>query len=165
MTINIEFETEDILGLNYREIIDNIVNASLDYEEFPYEAEVSVTFTDDEGIRILNKETRNIDKATDVLSFPMIDYPSAGDFEAIDEEDISLFNPETGEIMLGDIVLNQQRIREQAKEYGHSEVRELAFLTAHSMFHLMGYDHMIDSQREDMEKRQKEVLLEEGYKR
>ena len=124
---------------------------------FPFEAEVSVTLTDDEGIQTINKEFRQIDSPTDVLSFPMIEYKNAGDFSEIEEND-DLFNPESGEVILGDIVLNVQRIYKQAEEYGHSTLREYAFLIAHSMLHLFGFDHMTEAEASVMEQKQREIL-------
>jgi len=163
MTINIDFETEKKLDLDFEGIIQEIVKAALEYEHCPYDCEVSVLITDNEGIHQINLSERGIDTPTDVLSFPMIEYMKASDFQDIDEEDPSLFNPDTGELLLGDIVLNQDRIQSQALEYGHSERRELAFLVAHSMLHLMGYDHMVDAERLEMERRQREILEGRGY--
>ena len=155
MTIHIEYETEEELKLPYEEIITAVVNEALDYENCPYEAEVNVLLTDDEDIRQINKEYREIDRATDVLSFPMADYDMASDY----------FNPETGELLLGDIVISVDKVKEQAEKYGHSETRELAFLVAHSMLHLCGYDHMVDEERLVMEKKQEEILKRGGYER
>ena len=103
------------------------------------DAEVSVTLTDNENIRAINNEHRGIDSATDVLSFPMFD-----------EEGSLETNPETDAIVLGDIVISLERAAEQAKEYGHSFRREVAFLITHSLFHLLGYDH-VNSEEEEKE--------------
>jgi len=165
MTVNIDFETEKRLDLDFDKIIREIIEAAIDYEKCPYECEVSVLITDNAGIQEINKEQREIDAPTDVLSFPMLTYRYPADFEDIDEEDLSLFNPDTGELLLGDIVLNQDRIESQAREYGHAERRELAFLVAHSMLHLFGYDHMVDTERLEMERRQREILEGKGYTR
>lgn len=165
MTVNIDFETEKRLELDFDKIIREIIEAAIDYEKCPYECEVSVLITDNAGIQEINKEQREIDAPTDVLSFPMLTYRHPADFDDIDEEDLSLFNPDTGELLLGDIVLNQDRIESQAKEYGHAERRELAFLVAHSMLHLFGYDHMVDTERLEMERRQREILEGKGYTR
>ncbi len=165
MTINIDFETEKRLQLDWEKIIRDIVEAAIDYENCPYECEVSVLITDNAGIQEINREMRQIDAPTDVLSFPMAEYDTPADFEALDEADPSLFDPDTGELLLGDIVLNQDRIESQAREYGHEEKRELAFLVAHSMLHLFGYDHMEDGERLEMEKRQEEILTGKGYRR
>lgn len=164
MTISIEYETELALEVDYEHIIHDVVIAALDYEECPYEAEVSVTITDNESIHALNNEFRQIDRATDVLSFPMIEYEEPGIFDQV-EDDMDNFNPETGELLLGDIVLSVEKIKEQAAEYGHSVERELAFLTAHSMLHLMGYDHIEEQERIEMECRQEAILQQLGYTR
>ncbi|WP_029200184.1 rRNA maturation RNase YbeY [Oribacterium sp. NK2B42] len=163
MTVNIDFEVEKRLDLQFEDIINEIIEAAITYEKCPYECEISVVITDDEGIHQLNKEARGIDSPTDVLSFPMVDWETPADFEVIDEEDSDIFNPDSGELLLGDIVLNQNRIESQAEEYGHTERRELAFLVAHSMLHLFGYDHMEDDERVEMERRQKEILEGKGY--
>ena len=105
----------------------------------------------------MNLEFRGIDRATDVLSFPMTEFPSPADYAYLDTDDSS-FDPETGELMLGNIVISKERAKEQAEEYGHSVEREFAFLIAHSMLHLLGYDHMEDEERLVMEKKQREVL-------
>ncbi len=165
MTINIEYETEIPLDLPYEKIIHEVVLAALDYEKGPYEAEVSVVLTDNEGIHQLNRQFRNIDRPTDVLSFPMCEYDRPADFDRLEEDAEDCFNPETGELLLGDIVISVEKVKEQAAAYGHSEARELAFLTAHSMLHLFGYDHMEDDERLVMEKKQEEILKLKGYTR
>ncbi len=165
MTINVEYEAGKQLDLPYEEIIREVVTASLDYEKCPYEAEVSVILTDNESIRSINLEHRLIDAPTDVLSFPMVDYESPSDFDHVEEAVEDYFNPETGELMLGDIVISVDKVEEQAEKYGHSQTRELAFLVAHSMLHLCGYDHMEEDERLAMEERQKEILELRGYTR
>lgn len=165
MTISIEYEAEKKLELPYGEIINDIVLAALDYEECPYEAEVSVILTDDESIQEINREQREIDAPTDVLSFPLVDYEAPSDFDHVEEAVEDYFNPETGELMLGDIVISVDKVEEQAEKYGHSQTRELAFLVAHSMLHLCGYDHMEDGEREQMEERQRKILETRGYTR
>lgn len=141
---------QDIFPITYsmKKLVRRAVVASLEYEGFGADAEVSVTFTDNEGIRAINREYRNIDSPTDVLSFPLVDYESV-DFPVADE-------PETS---LGDIVISLQRAKEQAEEFGHSFEREIAFLTVHSMLHLLGYDH-VNGEAEDaeMRRRQREIL-------
>ena len=164
MTVNIEYEAEKQLGIPYEEIINEVVCASLDYEGCPYEAEVSVTLTDNESIHAINKEFRNIDNPTDVLSFPLVDYEEAGEFDFLEDRD-DCFNPESGELMLGDIVISVEKVYEQADKYGHSPKRELAFLTAHSMLHLFGYDHMTPDEAAVMEKGQEEILAAIGITR
>ena len=165
MTVTIEYEAEKKLSLPYEEIIREIVEASLDYEECPYEAEVSVVLTDNPSIQEINREHRQIDAPTDVLSFPLVDYGRPADFSHVEEQAEDYFNPETGELMLGDIVISVDKVEEQAEKYGHSQRRELAFLVAHSMLHLCGYDHMEEEERLDMEARQRAILDTRGYSR
>ena len=162
MTIDISYETDIELDIPYEDIIRQMVVAALDYENCPYEAEVSVTVVDDKEIQEINKTYRNIDKATDVLSFPMYQYEKAADFDNLDD---SAFNPESGELLLGDIVISAEKVTAQAKEYGHSKEREFAFLLVHSMLHLLGYDHMEEEERLLMESKQKEILELNDYKR
>ena len=160
MTCEISYEAEEPLEIPYEEIIKRVVKAALDQEGCPYEAEVSVTLTTAGEVQRINKEFRGIDSTTDVLSFPMAEYETPADFSFLEDEDaIDCFNPETGELLLGDIILSVERIRSQAEEYGHSLTRELAFLTAHSMLHLMGYDHIEETDRIQMEERQR-LLME-----
>lgn len=157
MTILIEEEETCPFSFDYRQTAKDVIGQSLSEESFPYEAEVSLTLTTDERIHDLNKEFRGIDRATDVLSFPMISYESAGDFSYLEYmEDI--FHPETGEAMLGDIVISIDHVIKQAEEYGHSTKREYAFLIAHSMLHLLGYDHMTPQEAAVMEKKQEKIL-------
>ncbi|MFR1833144.1 MAG: rRNA maturation RNase YbeY [Lachnospiraceae bacterium] len=165
MTITIEYETEKQLGIDYERIIREIIEESLEYEGCPYEAEISVLITDNEEIRSINREYRQIDRPTDVLSFPMLEYETPSDFSEAEEEFCDCFNPESGELMLGDIILSADKIEEQAETYGHSKERELAFLIAHSMLHLFGYDHMEEEERLVMEQKQEEILQQKGYKR
>ena len=162
MTIDISYETDIELDIPYEDIVRQMVVAALDYENCPYEAEVSVTVVDDKEIQKINKTYRNIDKATDVLSFPMYQYEKAADFDNLDD---SAFNPESGELLLGDIVISAEKVTAQAKEYGHSKEREFAFLLVHSMLHLLGYDHMEEEERLVMESKQKEILELNDYKR
>ena len=165
MMIQIENEYPEQLISDQEQVINNVIIEALDYENCPYECQVQVLLTGNEEIHKLNREYRNIDRETDVLSFPAADYPEPGDFSDIEERDPMAFHPETGELILGDIVLSMDRVKEQAEEYGHSRKRELAFLLAHSMLHLMGYDHMIEEDRLMMEKKQEEILARLGYTR
>lgn len=165
MTINIEYETEKKLDVPYEKIIHDIIPAALDFEECPYESEVNVILTDNDAIQEINRDYREIDAPTDVLSFPMVDYETEADFSHLEEHSEDYFNPETGELLLGDIIISVEKVIEQAEKYGHSQERELAFLIAHSMLHLCGYDHMEDSEREIMEQKQRQILENEGYNR
>lgn len=158
MTINIEFEAERFPDIDEESVVKSVINEAVDYVDCPYETEVNVLFTDNAGIQSMNKEFRNIDAPTDVLSFPMVDYEKPGDFSVAEASVDDYFNPETGELMLGDIVLSVDKIKSQAQAYGHSELREMAFLTAHSMLHLFGYDHMEPQEAKDMEAKQEDIL-------
>ncbi|MBQ7676924.1 MAG: rRNA maturation RNase YbeY [Lachnospiraceae bacterium] len=156
MTILFENETESSFDFNEIEIAERVIGEALRQEGFLCGCEVSLTLTDDEGIAALNKEFRAIDGPTDVLSFPMLDFPEAApaDYE-VREEDT---NPDTGDVMLGDIVISVPRMCAQADEYGHPVLREYAFLIAHSMLHLLGYDHMEEDERAVMEEKQEKIL-------
>ncbi len=159
MTLNIEEETAIPEDLDYKKIIADVVNAALEFEDCPYEVELDVILTSDEEIALINRDCRDLYCPTDVLSFPMVDYVSPGDFSCLDsynEEDY--FNPETGELMLGDIIISMDKVLEQAEKYGHSRERELGFLVAHSMLHLFGYDHMEPEETKVMEVKQREIL-------
>lgn len=158
MTLYFEEEGSLSLPLECEEIAREVIEEALDYAECPYEAEVNLLLTMNEEIHEMNRNFREIDRPTDVLSFPMVDYEMAGVFDFLEEED-SYFNPESGELMLGDIVISKEKVIEQASEYGHSIKREFAFLIAHSMLHLFGYDHMEDEERLIMEEKQKEILV------
>ena len=157
MTLYIEEEGKGTLPFDVKETAELIVETALEYEDCPYEAEVNLLLTDDEEIRIMNREHRQIDRATDVLSFPMLDYETPGDLSGIEEQG-DAFNPESGELMLGDIVISKERVIAQAEEYGHSVRREYAFLIAHNMLHLLGYDHMEEEERRLMEDRQRGIM-------
>ena len=158
MTINIDKETELLMDFDFKSLFEKVIEYASDFVCCPYEINVNILLTDDENIHSINLETRDIDRPTDVLSFPMIEYDIPGNFNVIDENDITMFDFETGELLLGDIVISLETAIRQAEEYNHSYVRELAFLCVHSMLHLFGYDHMENDERNVMEKMQKEIL-------
>ena len=157
MTIAVENNSRQTLDFPYEELAGQVITAALDFEAFPYEAEVSLLLTDLEEIHEINRTQRGIDKPTDVLSFPMIEYPAPGDFSRL-EEAVGCFHPDNGEAVLGDIVLCVDKVKEQALEYGHSVIREYAFLILHSMLHLLGYDHMTKEEALVMETKQEQIL-------
>ena len=163
MTILMEQDVESDLPVQLNEDIERVIQQTLSLEHCPYECEVNITFTDNDGIRMINREFRELDVPTDVLSFPMLEYDTPSDFEHVEEDFADCFNPETGELMLGDIMISVDKVEEQAEKYGHSTTRELAFLVAHSMLHLCGYDHMEDEERLVMEAKQNEILEGKGY--
>ena len=157
MTFCVDIEDDRDLGINYEEILTSVANVILDDEGCPYEATINLTITNDENIQELNKEYRNIDRSTDVLSFPMNDFSEAGDFSCC-EDDYSCFDPESGELILGDIVISLDHVISQANEYGHTILREIAFLIAHSVLHLIGYDHMKPDEEAVMIQKQEKAL-------
>lgn len=158
MTILLEEETEVSFDFDYKTLANTVITAACDAEECPYEAEVNLTLVDNESIHKINWEYRQIDRPTDVLSFPMQTYETPADFSHAEDRVEDNFNPDTGELLLGDIVLSVEKVREQALAYGHSEKREFAFLILHSMLHLFGYDHETEQEREAMEHRQRCIL-------
>ena len=143
--------SQDGMEITYKlkRLVRLSVEAALAFEGYGNTCEVSVTFTDDAGIRELNKNFRNIDSATDVLSFPLFDFEGSEE-PAVDEL----------ENMLGDIVISLERAEAQAEEYGHSVEREVAFLTVHSMLHLLGYDH-VNSEEEELDMRRRQTAIME----
>ena len=137
-----------------RLLLRRCCNAVLIMEQFSDSAEISITFVDEEQIHILNKEHRGVDRPTDVLSFPL---GENGEYD---------INPENGAKMLGDIVLNISRVVRQAEEFGHSFQREIAYLTAHSMLHLLGYDHVAGGiESVHMREKEEEVMKQLGLPR
>lgn len=158
MTLEFENESGTELGLPLEETARMVIEAALDELKCPYEAEVSLLITDNARIQEMNRQFRQIDRPTDVLSFPMIQFDQPGDFSFLEEEEPEeCFNPETGELVLGDIVISAEKVLEQAEEYGHSVKREYAFLIVHSVLHLTGYDHMVPEEAEWMEQRQRQI--------
>ena len=164
MTLYFEEEGDVKLPLECEALAKRVVEEALDYVGCPYEAEVNLLLTENAQIHEMNKEFRGIDRATDVLSFPMIDYPEPGTFDFLEEQE-DCFDPESGELTLGDIVISKDKVLAQAEEYGHSVKREFCFLVAHSMLHLLGYDHMTPEEAADMEARQAKALDELGITR
>ena len=158
MSFFLEKEIQPDFDFDYEAVAKSVVEFCLEYENFPYEAEVNLTLTDNEGIHQINKEFRQIDRPTDVLSFPMLNYEIPGDFTFLDDEDSNDFNPDTGEALLGDIVISVDKVFEQSESYGHSVEREYAFLITHSMLHLFGYDHMEEEEAKVMVSKQKDIL-------
>lgn len=165
MTILLENECDIDLGIDYEAIAQRVIEAALEYVHCQYECEVNIVLTDNEGIQSVNQQMRQINAPTDVLSFPMIDFEKEADFSIVETDEASYFNTATGELLLGDIMISLERVQEQATLYNHSVVREYAFLLAHSMLHLSGYDHMVEEERIRMEQMQEEILQSIGYTR
>lgn len=158
MTISVENESGVRFPFDPQALSGLVAEAVLDEENCPYEAQVNVLITDEEGIRAFNREYRHIDAGTDVLSFPNISFRQPADFSPAEESPADYFEPESGELILGDIILCADRILAQAAEYGHSVRREFAFLVAHSMLHLCGYDHETPEDAAVMEAKQTKLL-------
>lgn len=158
MTVYYENESGYEFDFPVRELLDKLILSVAEYIHCPYELEVSVTIVAKAAIHELNRQFRGVDRPTDVLSFPMMEYDSPADFEGAAFLDSMAVSPDTDELMLGDIVLCAEVIREQAEEYGHSELREFSFLTVHSMLHLFGYDHIDEKEREEMEEEQRIIM-------
>ena len=142
------------------ELVMSVCKRALDSEECNFDAQISLTLVDNEAIKEINNEQRGIDRATDVLSFPMLEFDENGDCLDADYEMDGDF------VILGDIVISMERAREQSIEYGHNFKREIAFLVAHSMLHLLGYDHVDDPEGEKiMFEKQENILTSLGITR
>ncbi|MBR1931760.1 MAG: rRNA maturation RNase YbeY [Lachnospiraceae bacterium] len=165
MTLFVENETERVFSFSIDEIAHKVVEAVLEAESCPYEAQVNILLTDNEGIHNFNRDYRGVDRETDVLSFPNLDFSEEGKFEIAEDDEVDYFDPDTGELILGDIIISVDKVSEQAESYGHSEMREFAFLVAHSMYHLCGYDHMVPEEAKVMEEKQEAILVELGITR
>ena len=157
MTLYFEEEGAVTLPLDCEKTGRVAVETALDILGCPYEAEVSLLLTTNEEIHRMNLEFRDVDRPTDVLSFPMIDFAVPGNFDGLEERE-GCFDPETGELSLGDIVISKEKVLSQAEAYGHSVLREYAFLIVHSVLHLTGYDHMEPSERSVMEEQQRRIM-------
>ncbi|MEQ8197196.1 MAG: rRNA maturation RNase YbeY [Clostridiaceae bacterium] len=150
----------------FEKFIGQIIEFALQEEEVEEKTQISIVFTDNEEIRIINRETRDIDKATDVLSFPMLDFQKGKVYKeqykgfSFDE---TYYDGE--ELVLGDIVISLEKAREQSIEYNHSFKRETSYLVIHSILHLLGYDHMEESEKEVMRGREEEILNKLSIKR
>ena len=154
--------TSDMPGVNesQRAFIRKVIRTALAAEGVSFPCEIDVSVTDDAGIHEINREMREVDRATDVLSFPAFDLVPG---ELPDEEDA---DPGTGLVPLGDMVISMEHVEAQAKEYGHSVRRELAYLVTHSALHLLGYDHLDEGpQKKQMRAREEAILAELGITR
>ena len=156
MTVLIEnLQTKIEVKESIEKLLNNAVELSLKSEGFDIPSEISILLVDDEKIRDINREQRNIDKPTDVLSFPIVDMVEG---EIISDQ--GDFDMEEELLLLGDIVISLETARKQAEEYGHSFERELAFLTTHGVYHLLGYDHQDENQESKMLGKQEKVLMQ-----
>lgn len=165
MTLYLENEAEARFSFSTEETAKLVIEAVLHSEGCPFDATVNLLITDNEGIREFNRQYREIDRETDVLSFPNLDFDRPGDFGRADDHHADYFDPDSGELVLGDVIISADKVKEQAENYGHDEKREFAFLVAHSMLHLCGYDHVEDEERLVMEKKQEAILQGLGITR
>ena len=165
MNFYVENETEVTFPFDVELIVRQVAEAVLEAEGCPYETQINVLLTDNEGIHAFNKEYRGIDRETDVLSFPNLDFESPADFAMDESREADYFDPDSGELILGDIMISVDKVQEQAESFGHSVRREFAFLVAHSMLHLCGYDHMELKEAELMESKQEKILTKLGITR
>lgn len=164
MTIQIDYETERQLDIDYTALANKVAQQILDSENCPYEASVNLVITDNEEIKRVNAEFRSINAPTDVLSFPMIPFETPADYSVVEDQD-EYFDLDTDELLLGDVMISVDRVFSQAEEYGHSTEREFSFLFAHSMLHLLGYDHMEPEEAAVMEAKQDQALKVLGINR
>ena len=163
MTVHFTAETDPSeFGFSPEETARKVLASFMEVTGCPYECAVEVILVGPSDIQEMNRQFRGIDRVTDVLSFPAADYAFPGDFAAAAENEADAFDPDSGELLLGDVVLCKDRILSQAKEYGHTVKREYAFLLAHSLLHLIGYDHETAGEREAMEQEQKRIMQDCG---
>ncbi len=155
MTVYFEDEAGISFGFDPEEKVEEMIAFVRDHVECPYDIEVSVTLVDTDTIRQVNSQ---IEKVTDVLSFPMMEYDSPRDFGGQAFQNSLSLSPDTQEMILGDILLCSEVVKTQAEEYGHSELREFCFLVVHSMLHLFGYDHIQEEDRREMEEEQRKIM-------
>ncbi len=160
-----EYGREFDIETDTRQLCIMLLDRARTFLKCEYEAECSLLITDGDTIREYNRVNRDIDAQTDVLSFPAIDFDKPCDYNILDEDDYTQFDPDTGMLMLGDIVISYEHVIRQAEEYGHTVKRELSFLILHSILHLFGYDHVDDEERHVMEDIQRAILDDIGITR
>ena len=162
MKLWIEWEIEAPDQPEVEALISKVLEQGLTLEQIQEPVEISVTITSAEAVHEINREYRGVDRTTDVLSFPMVEYGApALELNADRRNELiasSDLDPDTGCYVLGDIILNYEQAGIQAEEYGHSRTREIAFLTVHSLLHLLGYDHMEEQEDAQMRMHQNAVL-------
>ncbi|QAA31732.1 rRNA maturation RNase YbeY [Clostridium manihotivorum] len=147
------------LDKDFEKIIEDVIISALNEENVDRSCEISVIFVDNIAIKEINKETRNMDKETDVLSFPMLDYPKGKVYKDVYINynfDASFFDE--ADLVLGDVVLSLEKAKEQSEEFNHSFTRECCYLVVHSILHLLGYDHMEEEEKSIMREREESIL-------
>lgn len=152
--INLSFDHRTVFSVPVTQIIRRCIQATLEAEKVPVSCEINVLVTDDKGIHVINKASRNVDRPTDVLSFPMFQLTPG----QLPQDWTDYLDPGTGLCPLGDMAISLERAKAQAREFGHSVRREVGYLTIHSMLHLLGYDHMDEGpQKAQMRAREEAV--------
>ena len=164
VSVQYECETDISLELDCEALAKKVAQSVLELENCPYDSQVNLVLTDNSGIHEVNRQFRGIDAPTDVLSFPMIPFETPADYQILDQDE-SFFDLDTEELLLGDIMISAERVISQAEDYGHSIKREFCFLVAHSMLHLLGYDHMVPEEAAIMEQKQEAALEKLGITR
>lgn len=164
VSVQYECETDISLELDCEALAREVAQSVLELENCPYDSQVNLVLTDNSGIHEVNRQFRGIDAPTDVLSFPMIPFETPADYQILDQDE-SFFDLDTEELLLGDIMISAERVISQAEDYGHSIKREFCFLVAHSMLHLLGYDHMVPEEAVIMEQKQEAALEKLGITR
>lgn len=164
VSVQYECETDISLELDCEALAKKVAQSVLELENCPYDSQVNLVLTDNSGIHEVNLQFRGIDAPTDVLSFPMIPFETPADYQILDQDE-SFFDLDTEELLLGDIMISAERVISQAEDYGHSIKREFCFLVAHSMLHLLGYDHMVPEEAAIMEQKQEAALEKLGITR
>lgn len=164
VSVQYECETDISLELDCEALAKKVAQSVLELENCPYDSQVNLVLTDNSGIHEVNRQFRGIDAPTDVLSFPMIPFETPADYQILDQNE-SFFDLDTEELLLGDIMISAERVISQAEDYGHSIKREFCFLVAHSMLHLLGYDHMVPEEAAIMEQKQEAALEKLGITR
>ena len=164
VSVQYECETDVSLELDCESLAKEVAESVLELENCPYDSQVNLVLTDNPGIHEVNRQFRGIDAPTDVLSFPMIPFETPADYQILDQDE-SFFDLDTEELLLGDIMISAERVISQAADNGHSIKREFCFLVAHSMLHLLGYDHMVPEEAAVMEQKQEAALEKLGITR
>ena len=153
--------TADVEGVDSdrtKALIRKAIRTSLEQEGVTIPCEINVLLTNDEGIHQINLDMRDVDRPTDVLSFPEFEFTPG---EPPSEEDEECFDIATGLLPLGDMVISVERVKEQAREYGHSAKREIAYLVVHSVLHLLGYDHLDEGEQKKQMRAREDAIMEE----
>ncbi len=164
MKLFLDNDTDVTLDFDFQDVACKVIEKTLETLDCPLDVAVNLVITDNENIRICNRDMRGIDKETDVLSFPYLTFEEPGRYVLTGSE-ADYIDPETGLTVLGDIMISIDKVIEQASEYGHSGKREYAFLVAHSMLHLSGFDHETAEEAEAMEQMQERILQSLGISR